>query len=239
MDKAEAIRRARALLRGARQGSLATQRQGQPFVSLVTPAMAPDLAPLLWLSRLAVHTRQLHEDGRCALMVQEEGDFTNPQSCPRATVTGFAAPVPLDETEVLKARWLALHPYAALYAGFADFSLWRLRPEAVMLVGGFAAAARLRAAEVAPPPAAVTALAAAEAGIVAEFQADERLSTGLARRCPELPAASWRLVALDVDGADFIAGERRWRWDFPQQAEGPETARRQLAKLACSAGQHA
>ncbi|MFZ6762555.1 HugZ family pyridoxamine 5'-phosphate oxidase [Pseudoroseomonas sp. WGS1072] len=236
MDKAEAIRQARALLRGARQGSLATQHQGQPFVSLVTPAMAPDLAPLLWLSRLAIHTRQLQGDGRCALMVQEEGEFINPQRRPRVTVTGFAAPVPPDETVALKACWLALHPYAALYAGFADFSLWRLRPEAVMLVGGFAAAARLRASEVAPPPAAVAALAAAEAEIVAEFQADERLSSGLARRCPALPAGSWRLVAVDVDGADFIAGERGWRWTFPRPVDGPEMARQQLAELACSAG---
>ncbi|MBX9700144.1 MAG: pyridoxamine 5'-phosphate oxidase family protein, partial [Acetobacteraceae bacterium] len=135
---------ARTLLRAAASATLATQRDGQPFASLVTPAMAPDLAPLLWLSTLSEHTRQLQAEPRCALLVQGVAETANPQTAPRVTLTGVAEPVPDIEVAPLKARWLARHPYAALYADFGDFALWRIRPGGALLVGGFARATRLR-----------------------------------------------------------------------------------------------
>ncbi|MBN9507759.1 MAG: pyridoxamine 5'-phosphate oxidase family protein, partial [Alphaproteobacteria bacterium] len=46
-------------MRAARAGTLATVADGQPFASLVTPAMAPDGAVLLFLSTLSEHTRHL------------------------------------------------------------------------------------------------------------------------------------------------------------------------------------
>ena len=66
------------------------------------------------------------------------------------TLTGLAAPVPEPEVPALKARFLAKHPYAALYADFGDFALWRITPAAAQLVGGFARALRLRGAELLP-----------------------------------------------------------------------------------------
>jgi putative heme iron utilization protein len=56
-------REARLLLRQARVGALATLRGGFPFVSLVTPATAPDLSVVFLLSSLAEHRRNLEVDG--------------------------------------------------------------------------------------------------------------------------------------------------------------------------------
>jgi len=208
MDKAEPARQARALLRAARGGTLATQSGGQPFASLVTPAMAPDLAPLLWLSALSEHTRQLAREPRCALLVQGSAPEANPQTAPRVTVTGLAERVEGDQKAALKARWLSLHPYAALYAGFGDFALWRIRPEAALLVGGFAAATRLRAAEFLPDAAAVAAVAVAEPGILAHMNADHMEAIeNIAVRLLGQPPGAWRMVAVDVDGCDFTLGE--------------------------------
>ena len=132
--------------------------EGQPFVSLVTPATAPDFSVLLFLSALSEHTRHLRADARCSLMVVGAPEGPSPQTAPRLTVTGLAEMV---EDAGLKARWLALHPYAEIYAGFADFSLWRMRPMAGLLVAGFARAHRLRQADLAPEAGAVAALEAA------------------------------------------------------------------------------
>lgn len=208
MDKAEPARQARALLRAARSGTLATQSEGQPFASLVTPAMAPDLSPLLWLSTLSEHTRQLMRAPRCALLVQGRAAEANPQTAPRVTVTGVAEPVETYQKAALKERWLALHPYAALYAGFADFSLWRIRPEAALLVGGFAAATRLRAADFLPNPEAVAAVAGAERDILAHMNADhmDAIENIVVRLLGQRPGA-WRMVAVDVDGCDFALAE--------------------------------
>ncbi|WBV43069.1 HugZ family protein [Pseudoroseomonas cervicalis] len=216
MDKVEAVRQARALLRGARSGVLATQAEGQPFAALVTPAMAGDLSVLLWLSRLSEHTRQLAREPRCALLVQGRAAEANPQTAPRLSLTGLAETVQDEDAVALKARWLALHPYAALYAGFGDFALWRIRPQAALLVGGFAAATRLRAAELLPDPAAVAAIAAAEAGICAHMNEDHSDAMALiATRLLGQAAAEWRMVAVDVDGCDMAAGDAVCRFDFP------------------------
>src|ERR1700690_2823973 len=136
---------ARKLLRAARCGTLATAADGgQPFASLVTPACAADLSVLLLLSNLSEHTRHLRAEPRCSLLVSGTAEGANPQTAPRVTVTGVAE---VADDPVLKARYLAVHPYASLYADFGDFHLWRVTPMAALFVGGFARAGRPRQAD--------------------------------------------------------------------------------------------
>ncbi len=218
---------ARKLLRAARVGSLATSAQGQPFASLVTPACAPDLALLLLLSDLSEHTRHLRAEPRCSILVTGTPEGPNPQTAPRVTVTGLAER--LDDPAV-KTRYVALHPYAALYAGFGDFALWRIRPLNGLFVGGFARAARLRSADLTPDLAAVAALAAAEAEIVAHCNADHPDAMA-AIACA--PAA--HLVAVDVDGCDLAVGERVLRVAWSAPVSDPGEVRRELIRLARAA----
>ena len=140
----EAGLEARALLRNARSASLATLGGGLPFVSLVTHAVDAEGAILMLLSGLSEHTRQLQAEPGCSLMALGEASGPNPQTTPRVTVTGTAelAPEP-----ALRALWIARHPYAAFYAGFADFALWRLVPQGGLIVAGFGRAARLEAGD--------------------------------------------------------------------------------------------
>ncbi len=170
---------ARKLLRAARSGSLATAVEGgQPFASLVTPACAPDLSLLLLLSNLSEHTRHLRAEPRCSILVSGTAESANPQTAPRVTVTGIAE---VADDPVLKARYLAVHPYASLYSDFADFHVWRVRSLGALLVGGFARATRIRQADLAPDAAAVAAIGAAEA-------ASSRIATTIIpTRCPPSP----------------------------------------------------
>lgn len=201
---------ARQLLRAARAGTLATSLQGQPYASLVTPACAPDLSLLLLLSDLSEHTRHLRAEPRCSVLVAGAPESANPQTAPRVSVTGLAEVI---SDTALKARYLAIHPYASLYADFGDFALWRIRPLGGLYVGGFGRAARLRVADLAPDPAAVAAIAAAEAGIIAHCNADHPDALAAIAGSAE----EWRMVAVDADGCDLAAGERviRVRWSAP------------------------
>jgi hypothetical protein len=228
---------ARRLVRAAGSAALATQANGQPFASLVTPAAAPDLSPLLWLSTLSEHTRQLQTEPRCALLFTGEPDGPNPQTTPRVTLTGQAERVEGAEAAALKARWLARHPYAALYADFGDFALWRIAPGGALLVGGFARAVRLRLADLLPEPAAVAALAAAEAGIIEHVNADHAdavaaIAEGLLGQAPLAAGEAWRMVAVDVDGADMAAGERVCRLHFSRPVSAAEGVRAELVRAA-------
>ncbi len=212
---------ARKLVRAARSGSLATVMQGQPFASLVTPATAPDLSVLLLLSELSEHTRHLRADPRCALLVSGAAEGANPQTTPRVTLTGRAEAI---DDPALRARYLAVHPYAALYADFGDFHLWRMRPGAALFVGGFGRAARLGAGRLAPAPAAVAAIAEAEAAIIAEWNRNR--PEALARIAGE-PGA-WRLATIDVDGCDLGSGERVIRFHWSVAVERAADIEREL-----------
>lgn len=224
---------ARRIIRAATAATLATQQEGQPFASLVTPACSPDLAPLLWLSSLSEHTRHLQRDGRCALLFTGPAESGNPQTAPRVTLTGMAEPI---TDSALKARWLARHPYAALYSEFADFGLWRIRPLGALMVGGFARATRLRVAQLLPDAAAVAAIAEAEADIIAHVNADhadavEAIAMGLLGAAP----GAWRLAAVDVDGLDIAAGEAVLRLAFAAPAADADAVRAELVRSARAA----
>src|SRR3954466_1932015 len=66
-------RLAKSLLRRSRQGALATLMvgSGAPYCSLVNLASHPDGSPILLISALAVHTRNILADSRVSLMLDE------------------------------------------------------------------------------------------------------------------------------------------------------------------------
>ena len=201
---------ARTLLRAVRVATLATAGEGQPLASLTIHACAQDLSLLLLLSDLSEHTRHLRAEPRCSLMVVGEPESANPMTAPRTSVTGLAE-ISADPAD--KARYLAVHPYAALYADFGDFNLWRVRPLGGQFVGGFARANRLRREHLTPDPQAVARLMAAEAEICAHCNADHPETLALLAGRP----GAWRMVTADVDGCDLALEEevRRVAWSGP------------------------
>jgi heme iron utilization protein len=215
---------ARRLLRAARVGSLATSAGGQPFASLVTPACMPDGSLLLLLSRLSEHTRHLMADPRCSVLVSGAAETANPQTAPRVTVTGLAEVV---DQPTLKARYLAIHPYAVLYADFADFATWRMVPRSGLMVGGFARASRLKAADLVPDADAAAALLASEEGILAHCNRDHADALALIAGA----AGDWRMVTADADGFDLAAGDRVVRFDWSAPVASSGDVRRELVRM--------
>jgi putative heme iron utilization protein len=131
---------AAALIRDSKAASLATVSREQPFAAWVTVAFLPDLSPVLLLSTLSAHTRQLQVNPACALLVVGQPADENPQTAPRVALSGRAG---MALEAPVRDCFLAAHPYAAMYADFGDFSFWRVELTAAHYVGGFAAAAAL------------------------------------------------------------------------------------------------
>jgi putative heme iron utilization protein len=228
---------ARRLIRAAKEATLATvSASGQPFASLVTPAAAPDLTVLLFLSQLSGHTRHLMADQRCSLLFVGATAGPNPQQRPRATITGVAERVEGAEAAPLKARWLARHPYAGLYAELPDFALWRVVPQEALYVGGFAMARRVPGSALRPDPGAVAALAAAEAGILDHVNTDHADAVAvIARRLLGRAGRGWRMVGVDVDGCDFARGKQVVRLAFPGSVQDVDGVRKALIVAARAA----
>ena len=218
---------ARLLLRATRQASLATVGDGQPFASLVTPAVGPDGAVLMLLSGLSEHTRHLRAEPRCALLFAGASTDENPQTASRITISGVAQ---LSGDPSLKAYWLARHPYAALYAGLPDFALWRIMPESGFYVGGFAMARRLPGEALRSPPDHVAAIAAAEAAIIAHCNADHAGSLAeLAARHGR--TGPWLMLGVDCDGFDLLQDHAVLRLGFPQPVHDAAGVRSALIAL--------
>ena len=126
---------ARALLRGARRATLATAaRDGWPFASLVLIAPDRDGAPLLLLSDLAEHSRNIKADDRVSLLIDGTAGLTDPLTGPRLTVLGRAR---RSADPSHRRRFLAAHANAALYADFADFAVYHVAVDSAHLVAGF------------------------------------------------------------------------------------------------------
>lgn len=219
----------RRVARASRKAALATLMEGAPYASLVTVALDHDLTPVLLLSGLSDHTRNVMADARVSLLFDGTDGHPNPQTGPRVTLTGRAE---RTGDERLKARFLARHPGAAMYAGFGDFGFWRVVPDRAHFVGGFGRAVWFDA-PFGLAPSACAALMAAEPDILAHMNQDHAEAVDLyATRLGGGEGGGWRLVGLDADGIDLAREERSLRVAFPTPVDGPEAAKAALIALA-------
>ena len=143
----------RKLIEKERTAHLATLRGGAPMVSMTLYLPEQDLSAFyVHVSRLAWHTQDLADDGRCALSIAETDDRrADPFTLMRVTVRGESLQVPNDgmDFDRLKSAWLARFPEQAINFELADFSFWRLAPRDARFIAGFGRIHNLSAAELA------------------------------------------------------------------------------------------
>src|ERR1700748_3571267 len=110
---------AKKLTREARSSALATlmANTGDPYCSLVNVATAADGSPLLLISRLAVHTRNILADPRVSLMPANRRAGAPLQGA-RVMLMGAAQ---ATDNPVARRRYLARQPEAKMFADFGDF----------------------------------------------------------------------------------------------------------------------
>src|ERR1700736_3262762 len=134
----EPARLARSLLRRSRQGALATLMtgSGDPYCSLVNVATDPEGAPILLISRLALHTGNILGDTRVSLMLDERA-AGDPLEGSRIMLAGRAEEAGGEAAGMLRRRYLNAHPSAEAFVDFKDFSFFRIVPSGAHLVAGF------------------------------------------------------------------------------------------------------
>ncbi len=211
----------RKILRAANRAALGTILAGEerPYVSLVTTATDFDGSPILLLSRLADHTRNLDADTHVSLLFDGTAGYANPQQGPRVTLMGRIEHCPEPH---VRQRFLARHPGAGLYADFADFAFYRVQLERVHWVGGFARARWLdqglacdwalsRRFETTAP------------ALLQSLNADQAaLLTELANRVLKKRGKGWQAVAVDADGIDLQRENSILRLAFSQPLGSPD-----------------
>ena len=135
---------ARSLVAGTAQGALATlSADGTPWSSLVAFAATDAGDPVLCVSDLAEHGRNLHAEPRASLLVAGSPAGPDPLAAPRVTLAGRVEP----GDAMARAVYLDGVPGAQAYVDMGDFRLWVLRVERVRWVGGYARMATIDAVD--------------------------------------------------------------------------------------------
>jgi hypothetical protein len=240
----------RALVHAAARASLATAMPpgdgaaadpaaaGAPNASLVAPA--PDMAgvPLLLLSDLAQHTRNLAADPRASLLVDGTDGYDEPLAGPRASLQGRLR---LDDTPATRGRYLRWQPQAAQYAQLGDFKIYRLELIGAHLVSGFGKVHWLAPAALQRNIQNAKALMKREADIVEHMNSDhlDALAdiAGALLGGPRPEDGAWILAGVDSDGADLARGPGRLRLDFAARVTSAEDCRRELVRATHQARQ--
>ena len=222
---------AKKLLREGRSGALATliPSSGDPYCSLVNVATAADGAPLLLISRLAVHTKNILADPRVSVMIDERkaGD---PLQGARVMLMGTAATT--DDPEARR-RYLDRQPEAEMFAGFADFAFYRVALNAAHLVAGFGRIVDLEPQDILTETSDASELVAAEPEILTHMNGDHGDAVRLyATKLLGAPDGEWRCVGCDPEGLELQLDRTALRLPFPQRVRTPDALRDLLKQMA-------
>jgi putative heme iron utilization protein len=231
-DKAfDARAAAKKLLREARSGALATlvPGSGEPYCSRVNVATTVGGAPILLLSNLALHTKNILSDARVSLMLDERkaGD---PLEDARVMLMGRCSK---DDEATTSAAYLRRHPDAKMYAGFTDFSFYQMEIARVHLVAGFGRIVDLKSTDILTDIADAKALIEAEADAIAHMNNDHADACRLyATRLLGAEDGDWRCVGIDPEGIELQNGRVALRLPFPRRISAPGPLRATLRELA-------
>ncbi|WP_338925950.1 pyridoxamine 5'-phosphate oxidase family protein [Mycetohabitans endofungorum] len=202
------------LLHAQPVGVLATharQSTGFPFPTVLSYALDAHHRPVVLVSRLAEHTRNLAADSRAGFLVYDPAvDVSNAE---RVTIVGRFEPT--DEAgATLARRYLRYHPEAEQYLALGDFVFYVLRPQRIRYIGGFGAMGWLDAAQWDGLPA------------LAEHEEQELID---ALTPSDAAARGFRLLGVDRFGADWVQHGCRARVALNEPRNGLEALRAALA----------
>ncbi|MEB2344656.1 MAG: DUF2470 domain-containing protein [Deltaproteobacteria bacterium] len=230
-DPASSARRARALLRRAPAGVLSTTSQsmpGYPFGSFAPFVLTREGRPLLYLSRLAEHARNLAAQPHACLTVAE-AVLGDPQAVARASVLGEAHQAAGAEHAALAERFFALFPEQRDYEPLGDFGFWWLEPVRVRWIGGFGEIGWIgRDAWLLDTPE----WQLREAGIVGHMNEDHRDAMAAMLRARGEEAGDVTMLACDPEGFHLrSAGKVHWI-AFARACPAAEDLRAEMVRLA-------
>ena len=225
-----AIRVARTLLRTTRVTTLATlDPGGYPYSTVTNLIVRADGVPVVFMSGLAVHARNVAADPRVSVTVADMQ--TDVMVTPRLTLSGCAEQVPDDDTIPLRARYVERFPKSKLYLGLPDALFYRIHIEGVQLNGGPGRNANAVTPEDLLTDLEPAAALMAEAPSLVAALNDSDQATRLALAAGARKSGRWRVSAIDPDGIDLSTTSQLARLWFDNPVTTPENFHAALAGL--------
>jgi putative heme iron utilization protein len=220
---------ARRFARGQQSGVLSTlslRLEGYPFGSVSPFILDHPGRPVILISDIAEHTKNIVADARVSLIVQPYS--ADMQTTGRVTIIGRAERLP--DKDALGPRYLRYFPQAADYFTMHDFNFYRIEPVRIRYIGGFG---RIHWIEPVGYLSAIDSLADAEPAIVEHMNQDHAETLRLyCRHVHGLEVAEAAMIGIDPDGFDVRADAQVVRFAFDTPVADSTAARAALVALA-------
>jgi heme iron utilization protein len=142
-DNSRGLLIARTLLENQKYGCLATHSlslEGFPFASLVPYILDEEGKPIILVSRLAEHTKNIAVRPQVSLLVTEEVFSSvdqNRQALSRLSLACLVEPLLEASLQDISERYYHVFPEMQNFHRTLDFSFFQLVPQKALLVQGF------------------------------------------------------------------------------------------------------
>jgi putative heme iron utilization protein len=194
--------------------------------------------PVILISEIAEHTRNIRRDARVSLLVQDAAMIGKPQAGARATILGYAIPMPPPYLEHASRLYTSVFPDSASYFSAHDFSLYTIAATQIRYIGGFGDIHWLPGGALVDYTAAsdIDPLAAQIDGVCKHMNEDHADSLLLmVERLAGTRAQSARIIHVDSRGFDVIAlqdgAAKHVRLAFPEPVRSSDQTRRAMVNL--------
>jgi putative heme iron utilization protein len=209
--------------------TVSTKLGGYPFGSIVPFVLDADCHPVILVSALAEHTKNMAADPRVSLIVHDYAEDV--QSGARLTLVGDA--LQIANASALQARYLRYFPSAQRLLALGDFAFWTIAPKHLLFIRGFGRIHWMDFGALILPS---NRLPEAEEEILAHMNADHR--DALVAYCRHVHGVSpneTAMVGIDCDGFDLRGDGKLLRFDFAEPATNAGKAREALVAMARAA----
>ena len=194
---------------------------GYPFGS-VTPYSVDRMGrPVIYISPIAQHTKNIVADPRVSLTVVEKSDSDDVQAHGRVTCVGNA--VAMDGDRDAAERYFRHFPSSRQYDHTHAFTFFRLELVRVRFIGGFGQIFWFEPDQFSVrnpfPPA-------------EEEQIIQHMNQDHAEVLDRLAGVECAMVGVDAEGFDLLSGDRKIRIPFTRTVATMEDARRVFVEMA-------
>jgi putative heme iron utilization protein len=196
---------------------------GYPFGSITPYCADRQCRPIIYISRIAQHTRNILADSRVSLTVFDGGESDDVQARGRITLIGDARPLGAEEADN-RERYFRYFPSSRQYAETHDFEFFRLELVRVRFIGGFGQIYWMEPSDL------ITAnpfSPAQESRIIQHMNDDHR--NALTHYAGGKPAV---MAGIDAEGFDVLIPDKKARFAFDTPVRNMDEARQALVAMA-------
>lgn len=224
---------AKTLLNSKDFGVLSTisvKLEGFPFGSVVPYCLDDAGLPVIYISTIAQHTKNITENKRCSLTILQDNDDI--QAHGRISIIGNMELLG-DNQDAAMERYFRHFPNAKPYGATHNFSFYKLAPITVRFIGGFGAIHWIEPTDFAS----VNPFAgAAEMGVIEHMNNDHQ--DAMISYCEHYKNMTIskddeiRMVGIDAAGFDLFVNLKKIRFEFPEPITNAQEARMALVAMS-------